>query len=614
MPSTKIINVLKDDSFDEVASIFKETSAKEVIFVLPKKSKAFAKESQFSALRELADEAGRSATFLCSNHDTNELARSYKFEVLLPKQTQKRQRPAIKVVNQIEEKEEPIDTEEIREELEDEFARSFADVNANEGAPAETATIDIPVRAPKGMADIVIPDDDSRPVKVPKHHEDNVDLEVRHDEEYDGLSSRALKEIGNSWKQSPAATAALSRVNYGSTSIWKKWFGMGRTKRKSIDFKNPKSSKKLVTGLMSLALIVFVAIIYISVGSARIEIKPQKKPLDLKLTISASDRYSSIDTAFNRIPGQLFIINKTVAQEFQATGQRDVAQKARGKITIYNELNSPQQLIATTRFVSANGLLFRTLNNVTVPAAKTQPGSIDVEVIADKASPDYNIDPGKFTIPAFKEKGDTVKYQKIYGQSSEKFRGGTNGKSKVITESDFMGAKEALTERLKNEIKSQLQSEVAGLKVITNDAVTVGNITSSAQIDDGVDSFTMSIPGALKTIGFKEADLRQLLTLYIEKTNSAKAIPEKLELSYGNGRFNTTTEAMEFTVTVKGSTYDQINEVKIASDLSGKSESAIRTYIQGVQSVESAKVILSPFWITSVPKDSKKVHITVIYE
>ena len=83
MSSTKIINVLKDDSFQEILDIFKATPAEEVIFVLPKSAKAFKKEEHFVLLRTEAKELGKSVSFLCSNPEINDLAKKYKFDVLL---------------------------------------------------------------------------------------------------------------------------------------------------------------------------------------------------------------------------------------------------------------------------------------------------------------------------------------------------------------------------------------------------------------------------------------------------------------------------------------------------------------------------------------------------
>ena len=61
---------------------------------------------------------------------------------------------------------------------------------------------------------------------------------------------------------------------------------------------------------------------------------------------------------------------------------------ARGSITIYNETTTAQALKPQTRFVTLDGIVFRSLNWVNVPPAKslngiTEMGSIDVDIIAD---------------------------------------------------------------------------------------------------------------------------------------------------------------------------------------------------------------------------------------
>ncbi|MEK7138924.1 MAG: hypothetical protein AAB799_01965, partial [Patescibacteria group bacterium] len=80
MSSTKIINVLRDDRFEELLGMVKKTDASEVIFVLPKNSKAFKTEGHFATLEKERGE--KSITFLCLNSEVNKLAKQYKFDVL----------------------------------------------------------------------------------------------------------------------------------------------------------------------------------------------------------------------------------------------------------------------------------------------------------------------------------------------------------------------------------------------------------------------------------------------------------------------------------------------------------------------------------------------------
>ncbi|MBI2674381.1 MAG: hypothetical protein HYX22_01430, partial [Candidatus Yanofskybacteria bacterium] len=85
MGATKIINVLKDDKFEELLDIVKETDASEVVFVLPKQTRAFKPEEHFVVLADEAKNSDKSISFLCSNPKVNELAKKYNFDVLSTK-------------------------------------------------------------------------------------------------------------------------------------------------------------------------------------------------------------------------------------------------------------------------------------------------------------------------------------------------------------------------------------------------------------------------------------------------------------------------------------------------------------------------------------------------
>ena len=69
--------------------LFKNASAKEVIFVLPKTSSAFKNEEHFIILENEAGKSGKKISLLCSNPDTNKLAKKYQFDVLLAKSEDK---------------------------------------------------------------------------------------------------------------------------------------------------------------------------------------------------------------------------------------------------------------------------------------------------------------------------------------------------------------------------------------------------------------------------------------------------------------------------------------------------------------------------------------------
>ncbi len=624
MASTKIINVLKDDSFKEILELFKATPAEEVIFVLPKRSKAFQKEEHFSELKKETKQLGKAVSFLCSNAELNEMAKKYGFDVLLTRSsspvrksgTPRSESGSISMVNEIEDfyeqtpapvvQPKPV-PEPSRPEVPDEQA--IDEQPADDGGQDEEDEIEAPAAPSRKMQDIVQVDyDKKRDVKISAVREKRAPIDVHHDFKSEALERRALDEIKTVWQSGTSVMPAKKAI----PSFWSSWPGP----KLSVKKFTPKNGyHRTMVGFGAVALVLFGVVIYISTGTAEITIKPQSEPLDLKLNVTAADTVSSVSVGDLKIPGQLFTIEKKVSQDFHATGSQDVAQKARGIITAYNKTSAAQQLVATTRFESADHHIFHTLQGVIVPAAKnsTVPGKVIIQVIADKAGQDFNIAAGTFTIPAFHEKGDAVKYENIYGQSDAAMHGGTSGKASVVAAGDYSQAKDTLTDRLKTSVSDELKSEIAGLKVIGDSQVNVDKVDSTAAVDDAADTFTMNIAGSLKTVGFKESDLQGLISQYVDAKYSLVARADSLAVEYQNIQFNPITNALSFTVSVKGPGFKKIDQERLISDLIGKNGTQIRDYLKGLPDVASANVLLSPLWVRSIPHDRSRVHIILSY-
>jgi len=611
MASTKIINVLKDDKFEEILDLFKETSAKEVIFVLPKRSKAFTSEEHFIILANEASKSEKKISVLCSNPDVNKIAKKYKFDVLLAKGPSKtsfvteREEPMISELPYVKPQDEP-EPEEDADEDEDEEEQ-------------------LPARPRGGLEGIVRGRSGTR-LNVSPKKDKPVRLDVRKRSPH-----RSVEEIENVWDALPDREEedkniwADYRVPWPAKARPGDHSEMGLRSRRPAGSRKPlfrfefrNLSKKSVIALGGVSVLLLGTIIFVSTGSAKIEIVPQKQPLETELKVSASDRFSLVDQNLNKIPGQLFSVDKVVSQTFPATGEKDVAQKARGKMKIYNAYGTtPQVLIATTRF-EKDGLIFRTLTTVTVPGTKVAngeitPGAVDVEVVADKAGETYNISSGKFVIPAFNERADAGRYEKIYGETTEPMKGGMVGQAKVVTENDYNQAKETLQAQLQKDIDEGLKLQTAGLKTIDKLSVKIGQPESSAKIDEAADSFTMSLKGSLKTIGFNQPDLDGLVKQHVEKTRNLDVVTDKLQLSYRSINFRDAENLLEFTVAISGNAYAKIDTGKIKQEMAGKDENEIKSYLRGVAGVESARVLLSPFWVKSIPNKPEKTLINIIY-
>lgn len=694
MGATKIINVLKDDRFEELLDILKGADASEIVFVLPKKAKAFKSEAQFAALEEEIKNTDKSVAFLCSDSEINGLAKKYNFEVLSPTKAESSKtklKPTkygqiatpVSIKNdddEIEDEEDASDSDlESEKMIEEELAEPSKDIKNKEneednedykeqeiseetteedapygteldesGDPVydeerEEETIGRSIESNRplsdfeiltasvkkhGMSDVVTPGFGKR-LKIIQKDKKPITIETLReaDDDIQNVFSRKTDEPGLGWGHESSGNiwADVPKPRVLKSSFFSKFKFLGKNKAsRGLEFKFGNSPKRRTVVLSVASILISAFIVFLTAGNARIEIKPKSQTLDTQFKVTISSNFSSVDNSFKRIPGQLFTINKSVSGEFNATAEKDAAQKSRGTVTIYNEYGtSPQPLIATTRFEyikdnKGTGLIFRTLQTIVVPGMKVEngvvaPGKINVEVVADKAGQGYNVSSGNFAVAAWRESGDTGRYAKIYGKSSEPMHGGILGKAKVISEFDYNNAKDNLATKIQKDLGEALKTQSAGLELITGLEPKIDSVESTAKIDEAADMFTMTVNGSIITVGYKKEDLMTLIADHIEKTTGLMIVPDKLELSYKDAIVDPTNNTLEVVVTIGGKAYSKVDREDIVANLIGKNELQIKDYLSSNKDIDSAKVILSPPWVKKIPKNKDKIDISLTF-
>ena len=96
MPTTKIINVSKNDDFEDVFDLFKNTDAEDVILIFPKGSRFVKQEQYFEAIKEKADSSGKRVSVMSADPLVARFALKYGFDILESQSAAgfKKQRPA----------------------------------------------------------------------------------------------------------------------------------------------------------------------------------------------------------------------------------------------------------------------------------------------------------------------------------------------------------------------------------------------------------------------------------------------------------------------------------------------------------------------------------------
>ena len=348
---------------------------------------------------------------------------------------------------------------------------------------------------------------------------------------------------------------------------------------------------------------------------ANVTINFKKTPWNTQLSLTADKSVSTDNLSSNVIAAQVFTSNKNMAQIFPGSSVQQVSQKAQGSITIYNDYNSsPQPLVATTRFLTPDGKIFRITQNVTVPGAQTSggklvPSSIVVPIVADQAGPAYNIGPvAKLTIPGFTGKPQENGF---YGSITASTTGGFIGQRATPTAADIVNAKASTTALLMASLQGGFSGSYPNNFKILDGAtqVKVTKLTVNTSTDSN-GNFTVFGEATLQAVGFDETALKNdlLAQAQLQEANSVFA---DINLIYSNIAADFTNGRVAFSVAAQADLEPQLTVAALQGSVLGKSITDTRAAISQLPQLDNAEISIWPSWLWTIPSDPNKVHITI---
>jgi len=341
-----------------------------------------------------------------------------------------------------------------------------------------------------------------------------------------------------------------------------------------------------------------------TLGRAVVTITPKPVSFSSEVKVSVAPDAKTSET----VPGT--VVSTTVSGEKKATAAgtgTTVRGKATGKVLLVNKRASSQSLIATTRLITSDGVLFRLKKGVVIPAN----GELkDVEVVADKDGAESEIGPSTFTIP-----GLPADLQKlVYAFSEKPMTGGLETISTVAQE-DIDKAVTELKDELTGKAGAELASLVAG-RGFTGSAVMVNEDARSvsAKAGDSVGSFDVLLKLTVTGVYYNKEKLQNI------GLNALKAnVPTDMELG-SNDVTSANVVVQNASATDKSATLGVVfngtailtpaSQVLDKSRIIGLDETMIKAYLKSFDSVSDVSVSFSPFWVKKAP--TMKDHIKMI--
>lgn len=337
--------------------------------------------------------------------------------------------------------------------------------------------------------------------------------------------------------------------------------------------------------------------------SARTTSMDIKTPVAIGPTLSTSSDSSTLKSVLQQDKQSSTI-------EFDATGTKDVGEKASGQVKLSVLSASPTNVPAGTLLTSTGGLVFTTASAATIPASvpcfpSFCAQSVTVNVTASASGTKYNDVSGSLSgAPS--------------GASAEltaPTAGGTEKIVKIVLQADVEKAKAQLVSKSTDDVKKKLSSKFDSNTVIINDSfqATPTSPVSTPGIGqestDGKAKLVSEVSYSMS--GIAKGDLSSFLKSALEKQ-----IDRDQQRIYSDGAsdakltgFTQNNGNTSVTITTVGQVGPKIEDDKIKEQVKGKPYGEIQTELKAIEGISDADTKFWPFWVSTVPEDTKKIKI-----
>lgn len=371
-----------------------------------------------------------------------------------------------------------------------------------------------------------------------------------------------------------------------------------------------KLYKKIGISFIALTIILVLVVVYFSFSQATVNLSVDQEQIsvDFMARVMPAEDIDGYTGTVEAVPGGVYSTTVRGSQTFQSTGGSTGDAQAMGKVTIINNYSKVQPLVATTRLLTPDGILFRLSKRVDVPAG----GKVEAEVYADQPGKQGEIGPTKFTIPGL---WPGIQ-DKIYAESYEPMTGGVR-QLKSIQQADLDRATETLSDNLYQEAVKELQKKYGQDFVVSTDNSTrdVSGLKYSAQAGDQATEFNVEMTVKLIVV---DADQNNIVFLAEKKLRDNVPADRELgsidprSLKYTVEKYDLNNSSADIKVYMTGGIILRSDSLILDKDkIMGMSRSEAEDYFHNFSSVKSVEIKFSPFWVQKIPNLRDHIEINI---
>lgn len=364
-------------------------------------------------------------------------------------------------------------------------------------------------------------------------------------------------------------------------------------------------------GLLLILLITFLFLAIKVLPKASIVIDTDSQNVDSNVSLNLSTTATKVNPDDGTIPAKLATQQKVYSQQVATTGQKNNGNKASGSVVLTNCSGDAVNIPAGTG-LSSGGNTYISQQTVTVPdSSYTKQGTCHndgratVTVIAQNPGSSYN-GATNFSVAGQSD---------VSGAPSGSISGGTDSIVHSVNQNDINNAKAKINTNdpaVKQALTDQLKQDGYFVINATYNAGTPATVNSAA-VGAVADNVTVTETVTYNLFGVHKDDLKTLVDNDVKSqidTDKQKIQDEGID----SANFNVTNQSAtgaQVTMSAKAVAGPDIDVASIQKNAAGQKAGKVKAGLENNPGIKSVNVNLSPFWVSTVPKNTDKVHVII---
>ncbi len=392
-----------------------------------------------------------------------------------------------------------------------------------------------------------------------------------------------------------------------------------------------KPNKKALGVLILVSCCLLLAISFLALPSATVTIRPtlQVKTTSTNVTFSTKSTTGAEDKV---IPSKMVSADFERTISLPSSGGVFKGTLSHGTVTIYNNARKEWPLVANTRLVTKDGIVFLTTKFITVPAGKP----ITADVVSrekDEANAFIgergNIAPTKLYFPALTEANRKL----VWAENSEAFKGGSTVVERFVTPDDLKNAKVKIQNELDYASKDELNRAIFAQNETDKTSFTLFNgpgntlkkdlaaIDIKATVNQKVDAFEVNGKMHASGLAVDEKMISDMLKKTLEEHLTPMEQLYKIDaetLQFSEVIDNLDREGtLKATASINGLLAYNFDETRInlsqtiRSNIVGKTKEEAQKYLLSLKEVNDVHISSWPFWLPTLPQIPENIKIEV---